>query len=228
MSKKMSDNIVFDAYKLGNNQLGFANQVNAKRMNEYDEPLSKCAANDNNNCIDYAFGFLKSARITARHKWQEYWKDVLRDFRKLLFKRYCLFEACQTDRYAEFQVHVGERVGLQFLASNAENGKFCSKDMCSTMWLSTAGYRDFLYYRPCFRDDPLELPGDQCAEETWKICTRRGGCNPNILLTNDYYPLALRSMQNGLCIDCTETATWCKQGRILETNSYEQMIIIIQ
>jgi hypothetical protein len=120
MPKKMADNVVFDTQKFGNNQLGFINQINGKRLIEYDEPLSKCAASDNVGCSDYAVGFLKSVRITHRQHLELYWTDMLRDLRKNLFKRHCLLEACRNDLYKELIIRVGEPLGIQYQASNAE------------------------------------------------------------------------------------------------------------
>jgi hypothetical protein len=91
-------------------------------------------------------------------------------------------------------------------------GKFCAKDFCTTMWLSTAGYRDFAYYRSCLGDNPITVSPSECNEEFWAICTKKGGCNPNIPLTNDYFPVALRSIASGMCIDCSATGSWCKQA----------------
>ncbi|OQV21318.1 hypothetical protein BV898_04802 [Hypsibius exemplaris] len=116
------------------------------------------------------------------------------------------------DRYEELYIHIGEPISLQFQASNAENGKFCGSNFCTAMWLSTAGYRDYIYYRQCLGDNPLEVPSEQCPADQWTICTKASGCTPSIVLTNDYFPLALRSAATGMCADCSSTGTWCKIG----------------
>ncbi|OQV21319.1 hypothetical protein BV898_04803 [Hypsibius exemplaris] len=212
MPKKMADNIVFDSQKFGNNQLGLVNQINAKRLSEYDEPLAKCSANDNNACSDYTMGFLKSVRITNRRQWEEFWKDILQDFRQLLFRRHCRLDACLNDRYEELYIHIGEPISLQFQASNAENGQFCGSNVCTAMWLSTGGHTDHVYYRPCLGDNPVELTckHKHCSTDQWTVCTKGSDCTLSTVLTNDHFPLALRSGATGTCIDCSDTVTWCK------------------
>ena len=138
--------MIFDDQKYSSNQLSFKNKVSGKRFPEYDEFLSGCGSRDNPNCYDYSIGMLKAARIRARHRTEEYWRHLLQDFRKLLFKRYCTVAPCDHDRYEEFFIKVGDLVSLQYQAFNGENGQFCHADFCSTMWLSTRGFKDYAYY----------------------------------------------------------------------------------
>lgn len=212
LPKRIADNIIFDPQKLSNNHLGLVNQISGKRLSEYDEPLSRCGTKDNNNCNDYTLGFLKAVRITARHRFEEYWKDLLKDFRQSLFKRHCTATACANDRYVELFVKAGDIVGLQYQAQNGENNQFCGSNFCSAMWMSTGGYKDYIYQRPCLGSELVMEDDARCRTDYWKICSGAGGCTGSSYLKNEEFPVALRSVENENCVDCSHTTTWCKQG----------------
>ncbi|XP_055331429.1 uncharacterized protein LOC129583597 [Paramacrobiotus metropolitanus] len=212
LPKKLADALVFDSQKLDMGQLGLVNRINGRRLSDYDEKLSKCGANDNNNCNDYSLGALKAARITFRIKAEEYWKDLLYDFRTTLFKGYCTASPCRHDRYQEFFIKAGELIALQYQASNGENNKFCSNNYCSTMWMSTAGYKDYAYYRQCLGDNNLNLDQSLCTDDNWKICNAQGSCDGKSILRNRDFPVALQSAANGKCLDCSTHSAWCKMA----------------
>ena len=212
MPKKMSDYLVFDMHKSRNTKLNILHQLEGKILKEYIEPSSNVDL-ESPQGKTYAFGLLKAARLTLRKKVHQFWTERLSKFRDM-FIRYCHNEACEKDRYEEFAVNAAQPIGLQYLATNGERGMLCSNDLCSAMWLSTAGYTDYIYYGKCLEDNPLDAGMvEKCGMDFWKICGGWGGClRENGPLINNQFPVLLRSNNTEKCIDCSDTATWCTQG----------------
>ncbi|XP_055331503.1 uncharacterized protein LOC129583642 [Paramacrobiotus metropolitanus] len=219
MPKKMSDYLSFSMQASRNIKLSIVNRLDDQVLKEYIEPSSHYDL-DTNEGKTFAFGLLKVARITMKKRLEKYWNERLNDYRYLLFRRYCTAPACHTEReqYDEFVVTSGQPVTLGYLSGTAENGKLCSSDLCSSMWLSTAGYKDYVYYRGTCMDaaHPLETTDPQaCDTEYWKLCTDFGRCNSGQkhVLKDSAFPIVILSNTSGLCVDCTDTEQWCRQNR---------------
>lgn len=213
MPKKMSDYIVVDINKSRNTQLNFVNQLGGQVLREYIEPLSHFDINTPEGKT-YPFALLKAARLNMREKLHKYWKQRLDQFRQAIFLRYCITESCRNDQYDEFAVKVADPVAFQYLAATAEYGTLCSGELCSTMWISTGGHSDYVYYRQCLGANPLQKENERCVDDYWSFCGRLGsGCQENDKVVNNQFPVLLRSSGSDLCVDCSDSASWCRQTK---------------